>query len=68
MNKKTCLVAIIHVLAVVHMAMILSKDASKTTEGILFVFYVVAGTLYWKKIAQAQRKKYDNKKIDGIDH
>lgn len=57
--KKRIFVALIHILALVHITLILSKDNSSHIEGVIFVAYVITGALYWKKIAKEKKKQYD---------
>ncbi len=57
--KKHLFIGLLHVLALAHVTLILSKDNQSHIEGVLFVAYVLSGALYWKKIAKEKRKGYE---------
>lgn len=56
--KKVGIVAF-HILAISHGAFIFLKENQTHLDGIIFVFYVVALAIFWKKFSKKMRSKYE---------
>lgn len=55
--KNVAIVAF-HILALGHGTFIFLKENQSQVDGLIFVFYVVALAIFWKKFSKKMRSKY----------
>ncbi|MBY0383591.1 hypothetical protein K2X05_00400 [bacterium] len=56
--KKAGIIAF-HLLAISHGTFIFLKENQTQIDGVIFVFYVIALAVFWKKFSKKMRSKYE---------